>query len=108
MATEGASATSGGSVGGEGASSTGDVGANGGGSSGGVNIGPIPQIPRSRLREILEHAQGECIMYKCIFYVYKGGGHCGMCWGTCCPLVNTVLNTLVQAGELSADAEVSV
>ena len=37
-----------------------------------------------------------------------GGGHCGMCWGTCCPLVNTVLKTLVEVGELSVDAEVSV
>ena len=40
--------------------------------------------------------------------MHIGGGHCGVCWGTCCPLVNTVLNTLVQAGELSDDAEVSV
>ena len=46
-------------VGGGGASATEDVGANNGG---GINVGPIPQIPRSRLREILEHAQGECIM----------------------------------------------
>ena len=37
-----------------------------------------------------------------------GGGHCGMCWGTCCPLVNTVLKSLVDVGELSVDAEVSV
>ena len=37
-----------------------------------------------------------------------GGGHCGMCWGTCCPLVNTVLKTLVEVGELSVDAEVSI
>ena len=36
-----------------------DVGAVGGG----VNISPIPLIPRRRLREILEHAQGECIMF---------------------------------------------
>ena len=40
--------------------------------------------------------------------MHIGGGHCGVCWGTCCPLVNTVLNTLVHAGELSDDAEVSV
>ena len=37
-----------------------------------------------------------------------GGGKCGMCWGTCCPLVNTVLKSLVDVGELSVDAEVSV
>ena len=37
-----------------------------------------------------------------------GGGKCGMCWGTCCPLVNTVLKSLVEVGELSVDAEVSV
>ena len=37
-----------------------------------------------------------------------GGGHCGMCWGDMCPLVNTVLKTLVEVGELSVDAEVSV
>ena len=40
--------------------------------------------------------------------MHIGGGHCGVCWGTCCPLVNTVLNTLVQAGELNDDAEVGV
>ena len=39
---------------------------------------------------------------------YIGGGHCGMCWGTCCLLVNTMLSTLVEVGELSVDAEVSV
>ena len=31
-----------------------------------------------------------------------------MCWGSCCPLVNSALNTLVQVGELNDDAEVSV
>ena len=31
-----------------------------------------------------------------------------MCWGTCCPLVNEVLNALVEVGELDKDAEVSV
>ena len=35
------------------------------------------------------------------------GGHCGMCWETCCPLVNTLLKSLVDVGELSVDAEVS-
>ena len=33
------------------------------------NVGAIPQIPRSRLREILQHAEGECIRHKCMFYV---------------------------------------
>ena len=28
----------------------------------GLNVSPIPLIPRRRLREILEHAQGECII----------------------------------------------
>ena len=31
-----------------------------------------------------------------------------MCWGSCCPLVNTALNTLVHVGELNDDAEVSL
>ena len=31
-----------------------------------------------------------------------------MCWGTCCPLVNDVLNAIVEVGELDKDAEVSV
>ena len=31
-----------------------------------------------------------------------------MCWGSCCPLVNCTLNTLVKVGELNEDAEVSV
>ena len=35
--------------------------------SGGVNVSPIPLIPRRRLREILEHAQGECII--CSFVI---------------------------------------
>ena len=39
---------------------------------------------------------------------YIGGGKCGMCWGTCCPLVNTVLKSLVDVGELDVDTEVSV
>ena len=30
-----------------------------------------------------------------------------MCWGSCCPLVNVVLNTLVECGELDKDVEVS-
>ena len=30
--------------------------------SGGVGVSPIPLIPRRRLRDILDHAQGECIM----------------------------------------------
>ena len=40
--------------------------------------------------------------------LYIGGGKCGMCWGTCCPLVNTVLKSLVDMGELDVDTEVSV
>ena len=43
-----------------------------------------------------------CVMF-CI-----GGNHCGICWGTCCPLVNTILSALVEVGELCEDAEVSV
>ena len=31
-----------------------------------------------------------------------------MCWGTCCPLVNTMLKSLVDIGELDVDTEVSV
>ena len=38
------------------------VGGGGASVSGGASISPIPLIPRRRLREILEHAQGECIM----------------------------------------------
>ena len=45
---------------------------------------------------------------ECIYCVQIGRGHCCVCWGSCCPLVNTVLSTLVEAGELSDDAEVSV
>ena len=33
--------------------------------SSGMNIDPIPLIPRWRLREILAHAEGECIMLLC-------------------------------------------
>ena len=37
-----------------------------------------------------------------------GDGQCCVCWGSCCPLVNSALNTLVHVGELNDDAEVSV
>ena len=76
-----------GAGGGEGAvggGAPGDVsGSDGGdGNSGGVNVSPIPLIPRRRLREILEHAQGECIMcsvfivcVKVVAAVVFAGGH---------------------------------
>ena len=44
----------------------------------------------------------------CVLLCCVGGGHCHICWGTCCPLVNTMLSALVEVGELSEDAEVSV
>ena len=47
-------------------------------------------------------------MLVCMLLCYVGGSHCGICWGTCCPLVNTMLSALVEVGELSEDAEVSV
>ena len=49
-----------------------------------------------------------CLVLVCMLLCCVGGGHCGICWGTCCPLVNTMLSTLVEVGELSEDAEVSV
>ena len=39
---------------------------------------------------------------------YVGVGCCSVCWGTCCPLVNDVVNTLVECGELNQDAELNV
>ena len=48
------------------------------------------------------------LLLVCLLLCCVGVGHCGICWGTCCPLVNTILNTLVEVGELSEDAEVSV
>ena len=47
-------------------------------------------------------------MLVCVLLCCVGEGHCGICWGTCCPLVNRMLSTLVEVGELSEDAEVSV
>ena len=47
-------------------------------------------------------------MLVCVLLCCVGGSHCGICWGTCCPLVNTMLGALVEVGELSEDAEVSV
>ena len=35
-----------------------------------------------------------------------GLGRCCVCWGSCCPLVNSTVNTLVRVGELNQDAEV--
>ena len=48
-------------------------GAIGGGASArvGNSVGHIPLIPRRRLREILAHAQGECIMLLSVFIVCK-------------------------------------
>ena len=37
-----------------------------------------------------------------------GEGKCCVCWGSCCPLVNSAISTLVRVGELNEDAEVSV
>ena len=48
-----------------------------------------------------------CYLQLC-YMLYIGGNHCGICWGTCCPLVNTMFSALVEAGELCEDAEVSV
>ena len=69
--TGGAENVSGGgaeNVSGWGADANEDGGANVG-SSVRSNVGSIPQIPRSRLREILQHAEGECIMLKCMFHI---------------------------------------
>ena len=50
-------------IGGEGgASGGGEGGASAGeGGEGSANVGAIPQMSRSRLREILYHAEGKCI-----------------------------------------------
>ena len=48
------------------------------------------------------------VIYSVCVMFYIGGNHCGICWGTCCPLVNTMLSALVEAGELCEDAEVGV
>ena len=37
----------------------------GGEDTSGISVNPIPLIPRWRLREILAHAEGECIMLLC-------------------------------------------
>ena len=39
---------------------------------------------------------------------YIGGGKCAVCRGSCCPLVKSVLKSLVDVGELDVDTEVSV
>ena len=71
-------------------------------------ISAIPPIPRTRLREIFRHAEGEFINVTLCFLWYIGGGKCGMCWGSCCPLVNLMLKSLVEIGELDMNTEVSV
>ena len=52
--------------------------------NGGVNISPIPLIPRRRLREILAHAEGECIMLVYLLCVYR--------WWTLLCLLGDVLS----------------
>ena len=52
-----------GAVGGDGGS--GGNGMDVGGDRSGNNVHPIPLIPRWRLREILAHAEGECIVLLC-------------------------------------------
>ena len=61
------------SVGANSGEESGSVGASGGGAnvSVGRNVGHIPLIPRRRLREILAHAQGECMMLLSVFIVCK-------------------------------------
>ena len=39
---------------------------------------------------------------------YLGGDKCMMCSGPCCSLVNSVINVLVEEGELDPDAEVII
>ena len=61
------------SVGANSGEESGSVGASGGGAnvSVGRNVGHIPLIPRRRLREILAHAQGECMMLLSVLKVCK-------------------------------------
>ena len=37
---------------------------------------------------------------------YLGGDNCQLCGGSCCKLVNSVINALVEEGELDPNAEV--
>ena len=65
-AEEGDSASVGGGeddVGGD--SAGGGIEVDGGEDTSGISVNPIPLIPRWRLREILAHAEGECIMLLC-------------------------------------------
>ena len=73
----------------------------------GDTISAIPPIPRFCLREIFRHAEGEFINATLCFLWYIGGGKCGICWGSCCPLVNLMLKSLVEIGELGMNTEVS-
>ena len=59
----------GGSVGGDAEDAIGDGSGGGDGDSGATNVSnlrPVPLITRRRLREILAHAEGECIVLVCI------------------------------------------
>ena len=37
---------------------------------------------------------------------HEGEGECGICTGSCCPLVNMSLKSLVEIGELPMNTEV--
>ena len=39
-------------------------------------------------------------------FCYLGGEKCQLCSGSCCTLVNSVINALVEEGDLDPNAEV--
>ena len=41
------------------------------GANSGINVRPVPLITRRRLREILAHAEGECIMLVCVLCICR-------------------------------------
>ena len=60
----------------------------------------------AKLKAHLGDGKGECSGVLLVVNCCAGVDRCRMCRGCCCALVNDVINTLTEQGELDPDAEV--
>ena len=60
----------------------------------------------AKLKIHLGDGKGECSGVLLVVNCCAGVDRCRMCRGHCCALVNDVINTLTEQGELDPDAEV--
>ena len=60
----------------------------------------------AKFKAHLGDGKGECMCVMIVVYCYSGGDKCRMCRGHCCSLVNSVINSLTEQGDLDPNAEV--